>query len=227
MKNKKQKIILILSIVSIMMIVLTLSGCFDEEKNINIDNNNQITTEIGPNLLFDPSFENMTSGYWDVAGYETDNIIPVYDNNNILQGIIIENTTLRYHNDIRYNGNQSAYIVSEDEFDIVVISNWNQHIYDIPHGKDIELSCWMKSKNAGEVITMIQCWNNYALSLNHLKKSQTSRSYYDKINGTNNWDKYTIKLVDVPYDTKVITVRLGLIGTGEVWFDDAELYTVS
>ena len=84
----------------------------------------------------------------------------------------------------------------------------------------------IKTFNAEEVIMMIQCWKDESLAVENLISSQTSRSY-EVINGTNSWKQYGLKLVDVPYNTKVITIRLGLIGTGEVWFDDAELYSIS
>jgi len=123
----------------------------------------------------------------------------------------------------------SAYIHGIDIYNDSVISNWNQAINDtniIPYGKDLILSCWIKTVDAEDVIMMIQCWDSTEIKPDNLIKYQSSKSY-GAINGTIIWEKYSIKLVDVPEKTKAITVRLGLTGTGEVWFDDAELFVVS
>jgi hypothetical protein len=205
---------------------------FEEEKASNIPQtkNNDTPQTIGKNLLLDPGFENISSlspGKWGMAGYTTTNITAIMYNEE-LYGFKIENNTLSYHNEIKYNGSMSAYIKGVDVFNITVVSNWNQYINDtdiIPYGEDLILSCWIRTENADDVIMMIQCWNSEELLLDNLIKDQTSKSY-GNINGTDIWKKYSIKLVNIPFKTKTISIRLGLIGTGEVWFDDVELFSV-
>jgi len=226
---KKVKIISLS--IFILLASISLVGCTEEKKTEDTNTTPQPT--IGKNLLSDSGFEDISTGFWDIAGYITTNITQIYGvddrGDDILLGFKIENNTLRYHNQIKYNGSMSAYIQGLDEFDFSVLNNWYQIINDpsvIPYGKDLVLSCWIKTKDAEEVILMVQCWDDENLTLNNLLSYQSSLSY-GNITGTDIWEEYSIKLVDVPDDTKVITVRLGLIGTGEVWFDDAQLYTVS
>ena len=232
-QKKSNKGIILVSIVIIAIIAGILfiyfsPGILQSEKE---KTNDTPQTVRGENLLLDAGFENITSlasGRWGIAGYTTTNITAIIYNEE-LYGFKIENNTLKYHNEIKYNGSMSAYIQGIDVFNITVISNWNQNINDtnlIPYGKDIELSCWIKTIEAEEAILMIQCWDKEDFSIDNLIASQSSKSY-DVINGTNSWEKYSIKLVHVPSNTKVITVRLGLIGTGEIWFDDVELVIVS
>src|SRR4030066_935180 len=95
----------------------------------------------------------------------------------------------------------SAYIHAVDIYDFDVLHNWYQKINDtklIPVGKNIKLSCWIKTKDASDVILMIQCWKNEDLSIESMVKSQTSKSYYESISGTSNWQQYSIELVNVP-----------------------------
>ena len=225
MNSIKKNIIIICVVLSI--ISISLSGCINQDDKYKKNKiNNPV---IGENILKDPGFENISSGYWDVAGYITTNITPITHNGE-LYGFKIENNTLKYNNQIKYNGETSIYIEGVDVFDITVFNNWYQLINDtdlIPHGENIELSCWIKTKNAEDVLLMIQCWDSEDLSLDNMIKSQTSKSYYESINGTISWQKYSFKLIEVPSDTKVITARFGLIGTGEVWFDDVDLHTIS
>jgi len=225
MNSIKKNIIIICVVLSI--ISISLSGCINQDDKYKKNKiNNPV---IGENILKDPGFENISSGYWDVAGYITTNITPITHNGE-LYGFKIENNTLKYNNQIKYNGETSIYIEGVDVFDITVFNNWYQLINDtdlIPHGENIELSCWIKTKNAEDVLLMIQCWDSEELSLDNMIKSQTSKSYYESINGTISWQKYSFKLIEVPSDTKVITARFGLIGTGEVWFDDVDLHTIS
>jgi len=228
---KKSNNTTILIVVVTIAIIAGLIFVYTTRNAIEISDNNfeYKQTINGDNMLFDPGFENIYSGHWDIAGYVTKNIIPIVSNNAIY-GFKIENSTLKYHNEIKYDGNMSAYINAVDVYDFDVLHNWYQKINDtklIPFGKNIKLSCWIKTKDASDVILMIQCWDNENLAIENMIKSQTSKSYYESINGTNNWQQYSIKLVDVPSNTKVITARLGIIGTGEVWFDDAELYTTN
>ena len=188
--------------------------------------NNTPQTIKKENLLLDPGFENISQGNWDVAGYITHKIIPIY-NNNVLQGFIIENTTIRYHHEVKYDGGMSGYIYGNDSYNFSVYHNWYQKINATELVREnIELSCYIKTRDADDVVLMIQCWSSENLSLDNMIKAQTSKSYYDGINGTNNWEKYSVKLINIPKETKVITVRLGLMGLGEVWFDNAELRTL-
>ena len=214
----------------VMLFCIVFSGCLEDSKSN--EDKTPVATK-GENLLIDPGFEDIYSIpflIWNMAGFTTYNIGTIYNNNNEIIGAKIENTTLRFHNEINYNGSYSAYIHGVDLYSGDVITNWNQKINDsdvIPHGKDIELSCMIRTRDAGEVILLIQCLSEDIMSTDYLLKDlQISRSY-ENITGTNGWKEYTIKLSKVPDETKAIYVRLGLKGTGEVWFDDAQLYTVT
>jgi len=228
---KQKNNMFIVSIVCILIIALIFSGCLEENNKEEEKNGGDKTYKKGVNLLKDPGFEDIKSivqETWGMAGYTTTNHTYIYYNNEF-QGAKIENNTFIFHNGIKYNGSMSAYIKGVDIYNESVISNWNQKIIDtsiIPYGEDLILSCWIKTVDAGDVILMIQCWNSTEINFKNLIKYQSSTSY-GKINGTIIWEKYSIKLVDVPGETKAITVRLGLTGTGEVWFDDVELYSIS
>ena len=159
--------------------------------------------ETGENILKNSDFENGTSQnpmYWFKA------MIPN------------ENLTLSWDDEIAYQGNRSVCINNSHVYNYTVINNWAQNIYEIPQGRALELSCYIKTQDAEHVEIMIQCWDE---NWNYLEYGSTSTP--EILNGTNDWKIYKTSISSVPYQTKIITVRLGLIGTGKVWFDDAEL----
>ena len=187
------------------MISLILSGCFEETKPEE-KKEKTLKLIIGNNLLKNPGFENIS----------TSGIL----NEWIFQGVTAENLTFHYDNETKYNGNRSVYINNTHFYENITMNNWVQHINDIPHGKDIALTCWVKAIEAYDAALMLQCWNESWVYANE------SSEKIGHIIGTNDWEKFYINLSNVPSNTKYITVRLGLKGIGQVWFDDAKLFTI-
>src|SRR6056297_1532119 len=112
---------------------------------------------------------------------------------------------------LSYSGEKSCKITSTD------YGNFGGIVYEIPagfSGKTIELEGYMKTKNveegfAGLLLSVVD--NNQTLA--------SSRMEEQNITGTNDWQKYSIKL---DYPEKAENIFLGglLTGNGEAWFDD-------
>ena len=158
--------------------------------------------EVGENILQNSGFEYGSENepnYWYPA------IVPV------------DNLTMSWDNEIKYNGSRSVYINNTHIYDKTVCNNWAQTINKVPKERTVELSGWIKTTNAENVVMVIQCWNILG-GMVAFGTTQTAT----EINGTNDWQMYNA-LVYVPNDTSNIVVRLTLTGIGQVWFDDVRL----
>src|SRR6056297_555304 len=115
---------------------------------------------------------------------------------------------------LSYSGEKSCKITSTD------YGNFGGIVYEIParfSGKTIELEGYMKTKNveegfAGLLISVVD--NNQTLASSRMKDQN--------ITGTNDWQKYSIKL-DYPEGVENIFIGGVLKGKGKAWFDDFEL----
>ena len=155
--------------------------------------------EPGENLLFDSGFEYGDSTYWHKAIIEADNLSITWDET------------------IYYNGSRSASINNTHVYEETVVNNWAQAISDVPINRIIELSGYVKTLDAEIVVMVIQCWDKDNNIIGFGSTEETTN-----INGTTDWTEY-IASVYVPENTQRIIVRLCLVGTGQVWFDDVTL----
>lgn len=154
----------------------------------------------GENMLKNSGFENETSGsplHWNKAWIPNENLIMYLDD------------------EIRYNGSKSISIKNTHVYDEIVYNNWRQSVEQIPKGQTLTLSCWIKTTDAEDVDLFIQLIDNDNKMIDVGATQST-------ITGTTDWQMYTASIM-VSDETEKINVRLGLTGTGQVWFDDVKL----
>jgi len=122
-----------------------------------------------------------------------------------------------WDNNVFYNGRYSVGINNSLIYENDTCNNWAQSIGEIPIGRTLKLSGWIKTIESEDVLMIIQCldkvWNFVGFGT-----TETA----NKINGTNDWRMYNAS-VFVSLNTKLIVVRLSLCGIGKVWFDDVKL----
>jgi len=194
--NSKKSTFFLALIVFVVFIVGTIFGFFISSYINKL--NSEIEFEDYEDILKNGDFENYS--YWKKA------IIPK------------ENLTLEFDQKIKHSGNISVSINNSYEYNRSTFNNWRQNIVNIPYFKEIELSCWIKAEDAEFIELMIEC-----LDENYNYTNCALTRYEHNISGTFDWKLYKISVSYVPPNTKLITVGLGLIGTGKVWFDDAKL----
>ncbi|MEA3457222.1 MAG: hypothetical protein U9R21_00915 [Candidatus Thermoplasmatota archaeon] len=131
--------------------------------------------------------------------------------------VAVNNLTMSWDNEIKYNGSKSVSINNTHIYDETVCNNWAQTINKVPKERTVKLSGWVKTTDAENIVMVIQCWNILG-GMVGFGTTQTAT----EINGTNDWQMYNAS-VYVPNDTCTIIVRLVLTGTGQVWFDDVRL----
>ena len=156
----------------------------------------------GENILLNSGFE---EGKNDELLYWFQAIIPD------------DNLTMLWDKTVFYNGSYSVGINNTHIYDNDTCNNWAQEIDEVPIGRIIELSGWVKTIESEDVAMVIQCWDDE----NNIVGFGTTE-VSNNINGTNDWNEYNAS-VFVPIKTKKIIVRLALCDTGEVWFDDVKL----
>ena len=174
---------------------------------INQNNETKATAQFQTNqkILQNSGFENNIEGelaYWFKAYIPENNI------------------TMTYDTQTTYNGSRSVSIKKTANTEIndeSVNNNWAQTISLVPIDRIVELSGYVKTENAETVVMVIQCWDENS----NMAGFATTESK-DNITGTSDWTKYRTS-VRVPVETQHITVRLVLVGTGQVWFDDVTL----
>jgi hypothetical protein len=183
------------------------------------------------NLLQNPGFEEARDGFtaaWDTtsAGLPT---------------VFFGRDTLE-----RHGGGFSVY-VANISMAVPLWHNWSQSLLVGPElwGKDLVLTVWSKSNGlAGRGYVLLQCYRDtisyYArlldipreeaeMRLNTPKTGDPARSldwrrtYFSEEN--TGWVKREVR-AHVPRRTNMVFVRLGLFGTGQVYFDDASLAAV-
>lgn len=195
MTNDKMKGIMIVLIV-ISFIIGFAIGYVIKTSTETIDSDQ---FELGENLLFNSGFEYDNPTYWHKAIIEADNL-----------SITLDET-------IYYNGSKSASINNTHVYEEIVVNNWAQTISVVPINKIIELSGYVKTIDAEIVVMVIQCWDKDNNIIGFGSTEETTN-----INGTIDWTEYAAS-VYVPKNTQRIIVRLCLVGTGQVWFDDVTL----
>lgn len=179
-------------------------------------------------LLSNPSFE--SGGLFSPADWDT-----------TVAGVP---TVLFYWDpEVHRTGGRSACLVNAGDA-LPVWHNWNQMI---PHagrfvGTDLELSAWVRSAQmGGRGYVMVQCYRDTVTNLARdrgISREQArnimgfkfaddpqlelgwARQYFSTDLGE--WTQKKVR-VYVPPTTDLIIVRLGIFGSGQVWFDDIDL----
>ena len=112
-----------------------------------------------------------------------------------------------------HGGKASLYIENQHKYDQPVANNWAQTLQTIPKGKVLTVVAFVKTADVDSANVCLQCWD--ASGNNMLAFVSTP-----VVRGDQDWTSMSSQSVVVPAETKSITVRCALAGTGKVWFDD-------
>jgi hypothetical protein len=113
-----------------------------------------------------------------------------------------------------HSGKFSLAISNTHKYDQTVCNNWAQNLQNVPVGKVIKVSAYIKTENADSVNVCVQCWG---LDDSEKMLAFTSTNI---LRGDSNWILLESPPVVVPAGTAKITVRAVLTGLGKAWFDD-------
>jgi uncharacterized protein (TIGR03067 family) len=118
-----------------------------------------------------------------------------------------------------HSGEACLAIANTHQYEKEVCNNWAQELEDVPLGKTIRLSAYVKTAGADNVNLCIQCWDKSGQKMLAFASSPVLR-------GDHPWTLVSTTPVEVPPDTASIMVRAVLTGQGQVWFDDLSLVVV-
>lgn len=116
------------------------------------------------------------------------------------------------------SGKSSFAIVNTYVYDHPVCNNWAQILENVPPGKMLQLSAYIKTEDAAAANVCVQCIGD-DLSQGFLQFASTPT-----VRGTHDWMEYKSKAFVVPDGTKKVCIRAALCGTGSARFDDIRLY---
>lgn len=147
----------------------------------------------------------------------------------------------------RRSGTRSASVINAGDA-IPVWHNWNQMIFHAGRfaGRDLELTVWVRSSqmDGGRGYVMLQAYRDTVINLardegitRDQARLKMGFKYADDPQLETGWarqyftadlEEWTQKKVrlHVPQTTNLIVVRCGIYGSGQVWFDDAQLAIV-
>ena len=131
-------------------------------------------------------------------------------------GAAAEGVTMAVDKKIRRTGAASVMIKNEGR-DIQPY-NWRQELFgQLPVGKNVELTGWVKTKNAKMVAVAVQVLDES----NGMIAFHTTQNRF-KLHGTADWRAFTLRF-PIPPKTSKLAILAMLSGNGQVWFDDFQL----
>lgn len=145
----------------------------------------------------------------------------------------------------RRGGTRSASVINAGDA-LPVWHNWNQMLLHAGRfaGRDLELTVWVRSAHmdgGGRGYVMLQAYRDTVMNLARdegLTRDQArlrmgykfaddpqlelgwARQYFSAEHAE--WTPLKVRL-HIPPTTNLVVVRLGIFGSGQVWFDDAQL----
>jgi hypothetical protein len=130
-------------------------------------------------------------------------------------GLRIYRTTEHFH-----SGKASLAISNTHKYDKTICNNWAQLLQNVPIGKTILLSAYIKTENADAVNVCVQCWGP--------GKNPPMLAFASTpvVRGDQDWTLLHSQPITVPPETASVYVRAALTGLGKVWLDDLSLVVV-
>jgi len=110
-------------------------------------------------------------------------------------------------------GKASLAIFNEHQYKETVANNWAQRLQQVPAGKTLILSAYIRTENADSVNVCLQCWSLGGKEMLAFTSTPVFR-------GDQEWILVRSGRVTVPAKTAFIIVRAVLAGKGKAWFDD-------
>lgn len=175
---------------SVVLVVIVVSTCIAEQE---------------VNLLLNPGAEqgkNDLPSIWFKAAIGAD-------------GLRMYRATDQVH-----SGKASLAITNTHRYDKIVCNNWAQVLQDLPVGKNIRLSAYIKTENVDAVNVCVQCWGPGK------NPEMLAFASTPVVRGDQDWVLLHSQPVTVPNETASIYIRAALTGLGKVWFDDLSLAIV-
>ncbi len=118
-----------------------------------------------------------------------------------------------------HSGETSLAISNEHDYEDPTANNWAQSLQNIPRGKAVRLTCFIKTKDADSANVCVQCWDLAGDEMLAFTSTPVLR-------GDQDWIEVSSDPVLVPEKTASVVVRAALCGKGAAWFDDLSLSVV-
>jgi len=126
-----------------------------------------------------------------------------------------EGASAAWDDKISYNGLRSVQLSTAEPYPTEPYNNWSQNI-DVPlGGKRVTVSGYVKGRLVNDAALWLQCFQRGSAT----PIATVASNEMHPLQGDFGWTERQVSLY-VPQGTDLVVVRLTLIGTGTVWFDD-------
>jgi len=132
--------------------------------------------------------------------------------------VAADGLTMYRDDDQVHSGKFSFAISNTHEYEQRVCNNWAQNITDVPAGKIVRLSAYVKTKDADSVNVCLQCWG--------VENDMLAFASTPVVRGDQDWVLMHSQPIVVPPETAYVCVRAVLTGLGAAWFDDISVTVV-
>jgi hypothetical protein len=116
---------------------------------------------------------------------------------------------------IKFEGNQSLNITSDNDGEILTISQIVKHF---PTNKKLILNGKVRTEDVQATYLSIQLFSK--------KDSLIAEALSDTLVGTNDWTHLTTWVRTINPDLAYLKIKCNLVGKGRAWFDNLELFPV-
>jgi len=126
-----------------------------------------------------------------------------------------EGASALWDDQVSHSGLRSVKLSTSTEYSSEPFNNWSQNIEEPLADKRVTVRGFVKGHDVQSAALWLQCFRRgYAVAVSSVMSSETA-----PLLGSFGWTEQEAS-VYVPQDTGLVVVRLVLVGTGTVWFDD-------
>jgi len=126
-----------------------------------------------------------------------------------------EGASSLWDDQVSRGGLRSVQLSTATRYTSEPYNNWSQNIGEPLGGKHVVVRGYVKGHNVENAVLWLQCFQRGSA----IPIADTASNKMQPLHGSFGWTEQEASLY-VPQSTDLVIVRLALIGTGTVWFDD-------
>lgn len=110
-------------------------------------------------------------------------------------------------------------ISNSHQYEKPTANNWAQPLREVPAGRTVRLSAYIRTKDADSANVCVQCWDLEGRNMLAFGSTPVFR-------GDQDWILARSQPIVVPQSSAFVIVRAAVGGTGKAWFDEISLTVV-
>ncbi len=132
-----------------------------------------------------------------------------------------EGASALWDDQVSLNGLRSIQLTTSTQYASEPYNNWSQNIGEPLGGKRVTVRGYVKGHSVQDAVLWLQCFH----SGSSIPIAAVASNETQPLQGSFGWTEREVSLY-VPQATDLVVLRLALVGTGTVWFDDIVMEVV-